>query len=72
MSDIYYYKEDPFNAIESAANIGYLGNTNSSSKNTGNGIGLSILSTANSGLPSFSDYANTLIAENSSPKNYGE
>lgn len=72
MSDIYYNKDNPFYAIESAANVGYLGNTNSNSKNTGNGIGLSILSTANSGLPSFTDSYNTFIAEKGSPKNYGE
>ena len=37
-----------------------------------NGIGLSIFSTANKGLPSFTDSFNTFIAEKSSPKNYGE
>lgn len=72
MSEIYYYKDDPFNAVESAANVGYVGSTDSTSKNTGNGIGLSILSTANRNLPSFADYVDTLINENNSPKNYGE
>lgn len=72
MSGIYYYEENPLNAVGSAVNGQQIGNTDSTSKNTDNGIGLSILSTANRGLPSLTDYVNTLIAENDSPKNYGE